>query len=262
MGIFESHAHYDDEAFNDDRRELLNKLPENGIEYVVNVGASMETTRSSIALAAQYDYIYAAVGVHPSETAPLNEEFIQYMKDEALHNKKVVAVGEIGLDYYWNEPDADIQKKWFIRQLDLALEVDKPIIIHSREAAKDTADILLSDEYKALRGVIHCYSYAKEMAKEYVDMGFYIGVGGVITFKNGRRLKETVEAIPLSRIVLETDCPYLSPEPNRGKRNDSTNLIYVAREIAAIKGISEQKVIEETEKNARRLYRLDEKNRR
>ena len=145
MGIFESHAHYDDEAFNEDRRELLKELPEKGIEYVVNVGASMESTKSSIALAGEYDYIYAAVGVHPNETAPLTEEFIQYMKDAALHNKKVVAVGEIGLDYYWNEPEADIQKKWFVRQLDLALEVDKPVIIHSREAAKDTADILLGN---------------------------------------------------------------------------------------------------------------------
>lgn len=141
-------------------------------------------------------------------------------------------------------------------------KLNLPIIYHSREAAKDTMDMILETHAADCGGVIHCYSYAKEMAKEYVDMGFYIGVGGVITFKNGRRLKETVEAIPLSRIVLETDCPYLSPEPNRGKRNDSTNLIYVAREIAAIKGISEQKVIEETEKNARKLYRLDEKNRR
>ncbi len=138
-------------------------------------------------------------------------------------------------------------------------KVNLPIVYHSREAAKDTMDMILETHAAECGGVIHCYSYAKEMAKEYVDMGFYIGVGGVITFKNGRRLKETVEAIPLSRIVLETDCPYLSPEPNRGKRNDSTNLIYVAREIAAIKGISEQKVIEETEKNARKLYRLDEK---
>lgn len=184
------------------------------------------------------------------------------MAGTGFHDEKVVAIGEIGLDYHWKEPEPEIQKKWFRRQIKLAKKVNLPIIYHSREAAKDTMDMILETHAADCGGVIHCYSYAKEMAKEYVDMGFYIGVGGVITFKNGRRLKETVEAIPLSRIVLETDCPYLSPEPNRGKRNDSTNLIYVAREIAAIKGISEQKVIEETEKNARKLYRLDETNRR
>ena len=256
MGIFESHAHYDDEAFNDDRGELLNKLPQNGIDYVVNVGASMETTKSSIALAAQYDYIYAAVGVHPSETAPLNEEFIQYMKDEALHNKKVVAVGEIGLDYYWDEPDADIQKKWFVRQLDLALEVDKPVIIHSREAAKDTADILLSEKYKPLRGVIHCYSYSPEMAKQYLDAGYYLGVGGVVTYKNAKKLVDTVSMMPLERILLETDSPYLTPVPNRGKRNYSGNLPYVVEKLAEIKGVSKEEIIRETAKNAREMYRM------
>ena len=228
MGIFESHAHYDDEAFNDDRRELLKKLPESGIEYVINVGASMESTRSSVALASEYDYIYAAVGVHPSETAPLNEEFIQYMKDEALHNMKVVAVGEIGLDYYWNEPDTEIQKKWFIRQLELALDVDKPIIIHSREAAKDTADILLSDDY--------------------------LGVGGVVTYKNARKLVDTVSMMPLSRILLETDSPYLTPVPNRGQRNSSLNLPYVVDKIAELKNVSAREVTDITNENARRLF--------
>lgn len=254
MGIFESHAHYDDEAFNDDRRELLKKLPESGIECVINVGASMDTTRSSVALAAEYDYIYAAVGVHPSETAPLNEEFIQYMKDEALHNSKVVAVGEIGLDYYWNEPDIDTQKKWFIRQLDLALEVDKPIIIHSRDAAKDTADILLSDDYKKLRGVIHCYSYSPEMAERYLNAGYYLGVGGVVTYKNAKKLVDTVSMMPLSRILLETDSPYLTPVPNRGQRNSSLNLPYVVDKIAELKNVSAQEVIDTTNENARRLF--------
>lgn len=258
MGIFESHAHYDDEAFNDDRRELLKKLPESGIEYVINVGASMESTRSSVALASEYDYIYAAVGVHPSETAPLNEEFIQYMKDEALHNMKVVAVGEIGLDYYWNEPDTEIQKKWFIRQLDLALEVDKPIIIHSREAAKDTADILLSDDYKNLRGVIHCYSYSPEMAERYLNAGYYLGVGGVVTYKNARKLVDTVSMMPLSRILLETDSPYLTPVPNRGQRNSSLNLPYVVDKIAELKNVSAREVTDITNENARRLFGIQQ----
>lgn len=254
MGIFESHAHYDDEAFNEDRRELLKELPEKGIEYVVNVGASMESTKSSIALADEYDYIYAAVGVHPNETAPLTEEFIQYMKDAALHNKKVVAVGEIGLDYYWNEPEADIQKKWFVRQLDLALEVDKPVIIHSREAAKDTADILFSDQYRGLRGVIHCYSYSPEMAEQYLDAGYYLGVGGVVTYKNAKKLVETVQLAPLSRLLLETDSPYLTPVPNRGRRNSSLNLPYVVEKIAQLKNVSGEEVIAVTNENARRLF--------
>lgn len=254
MGIFESHAHYDDEAFNEDRRELLKELPEKGIEYVVNVGASMESTKSSIALADEYDYIYAAVGVHPNETAPLTEEFIQYMKDAALHNKKVVAVGEIGLDYYWNEPEADIQKKWFVRQLDLALEVNKPVIIHSREAAKDTADILFSDQYRGLRGVIHCYSYSPEMAEQYLDAGYYLGVGGVVTYKNAKKLVETVQLAPLSRLLLETDSPYLTPVPNRGRRNSSLNLPYVVEKIAQLKNVSGEEVIAVTNENARRLF--------
>lgn len=259
--IFDTHSHYDDRAFDEDRERLLLSLEKNGIGNIVCVGADMKSSKAAMELAHRYDFAYAAVGVHPSDTAPLTESDMERL-EHASHDEKVVAIGEIGLDYHWEEPEPDIQRKWFRRQIELAKNVNLPIIYHSREAAKDTMDIILETHAADCGGVIHCYSYAKEMAKEYVDMGFYIGVGGVITFKNGRRLKETVEAIPLSHIVLETDCPYLSPEPNRGRRNDSTNLIYVAREIAAIKGISEQEVIEETEKNARKLYRLDEKNRR
>lgn len=259
--IFDTHSHYDDRAFDEDRERLLGSLEENGIGNIVCVGADMKSSKAAMELAHSYKFAYAAVGVHPSDTAPLTETDMGWL-EQASHDEKVVAIGEIGLDYHWKEPEPEIQKKWFHRQIKLAKKVNLPIIYHSREAAKDTMDMILETHAADCGGVIHCYSYAKEMAKEYVDMGFYIGVGGVITFKNGRRLKETVEAIPLSRIVLETDCPYLSPEPNRGKRNDSKNLIYVVREIAGIKGISEQEVIEETEKNARSLYRLDGKNRR
>ena len=163
-------------------------------------------------------------------------------------------MGEIGLDYYWNEPEADIQKKWFVRQLDLALEVDKPVIIHSREAAKDTADILLGNEYKALRGVIHCYSYSPEMAKQYLDAGYYLGVGGVVTYKNAKKLVETVQLAPLSRLLLETDSPYLTPVPNRGRRNSSLNLPYVVEKIAQLKNVSGEEVIAVTNENARRLF--------
>lgn len=198
--------------------------------------------------------MYAAVGVHPDEVGALNEETFARMK-ELFAKPKVVAVGEIGLDYYWDNEAHDLQKKWFIRQLELARELDLPVLIHSREAAADTMEIM--KQYgQGLNGVIHCYSYSKEMAREYVDMGYYIGVGGVVTFKNARKLKETVEEIPLSSILLETDCPYLAPEPNRGKRNSSLNLIYVAEKIAEIKGVTCEEVIAQTEANARKMYRL------
>ena len=191
--IFETHAHYDDEVFNEDREQLLAGLPEKGIGRVINVGASIETTRTTLALAEAYDYIYAAVGVHPSDIDGLNEETYSWLKAQTAH-PKTVAVGEIGLDYYWDNEPREVQKKWFIRQLELARELDLPVLIHSREAAADTMEIM-KEHAKGLSGVIHCYSYSKEMAQEYIKMGFYIGVGGVVTFKNAKKLKEVVENI-------------------------------------------------------------------
>ena len=252
--IFETHAHYDDEVFNEDRGQLLAGLPEKGIGRVINVGASIETTRTTLALAEAYDYIYAAVGVHPSDIDGLNEETYSWLKEQTAH-PKTVAVGEIGLDYYWDNEPREVQKKWFIRQLELARELDLPILIHSREAAADTMEIM-KEHAKGLSGVIHCYSYSKEMAQEYIKMGFYIGVGGVVTFKNAKKLKEVVENIPLTSIVLETDCPYMAPEPNRGKRNNSAYIRYVAEKIAELKGITYEEVVEQTDKNARDMYRL------
>ena len=252
--IFETHAHYDDEAFDEDREELLRSLPNNGIEYVVNVGASMDSTRNSVEMASKYDFVYAAIGVHPSETGKLSEKDMEWLKNEALGNKKVVAIGEIGLDYFYDEPARDIQKIWFERQLELAREVKLPIIIHSRDAAKDTLDIMKAHKAEELGGVVHCYSYSKETAKEYLDMGFYFGIGGVVTFKNGKRLKEAVEFIPLDRILLETDCPYLSPEPNRGKRNSSLNIPYIASAIAQLKGVEYDEVVRITCQNAKNMY--------
>lgn len=253
--IFETHAHYDDEAFDEDRDTLLSSMKENGIEYIVNVGASLKSTAASIALAQKYLYIYAAAGVHPNETGELNEESFAWLKNQCLL-EKVVAVGEIGLDYYWDEPAREVQKIWFERQLDLAREVKKPVIIHSRDAAKDTFDIMKAKKADEIGGVIHCYSYSAEMALDYVEMGFYIGIGGVVTFKNGKKMKEVVEAVPIERILLETDSPYLSPEPNRGKRNSSLNLPYVAQKIAEIKGLSYDEVVELTKQNAKRMYHI------
>ena len=254
--IFETHAHYDDEQFDLDREELLSSMPEQGVGTIVNVSATYESCERVVELVKRYSFMYAAVGIHPDEVGSLNEERFQQMK-ELCKQEKVVAVGEIGLDYYWDNESHDVQKEWFVRQLDLARELNLPVLIHSREAAADTRESM-KEHGQGLRGVIHCYSYSKEQAKEYVKMGYYIGVGGVVTFKNARKLKETVEEIPLTSIVLETDCPYLAPVPFRGKRNNSSYIKYVAEEIAEIKGISYEAVVEQTEKNARDLYNLTE----
>ena len=203
--IFETHAHYDDESFDEDREQLLCSLPEQGIGRVINVGASIETTKTTLALAAKYDFIYAAVGVHPSDIDGLNEETYAWLKQQAAL-PKTVAIGEIGLDYYWDkEPEVQkAQRYWFKRQLELARETKLPVIIHSRDAAADTMEVMRDAHAEEIPGVIHCYSYSKEMAQEFIRMGYYIGVGGVVTFKNAKKLKETVESIPLERILLET----------------------------------------------------------
>ncbi|MEG0564673.1 MAG: TatD family hydrolase [Hungatella sp.] len=253
--IFDTHVHYDDEAFQEDRDQLLGSLAEHGIEAVVNIGASIETTKNTLKLMEQYPFVYGAVGVHPSETAQLDETQMDWLK-EASQNPKVVAIGEIGLDYYWDEPDREIQKSWFVRQLSLAREVKLPVVIHSRDAAKDTLDIMKEQNAGEIGGVIHCFSYGIEMAKEYLNMGFYLGIGGVLTFHNAKKLKEVVAYMPMDRLVLETDCPYLSPVPNRGKRNSSLNLPYVVEAICAIKGLSAEEVMEQTNQNAKRMYHL------
>ena len=253
--IFDTHAHYDDEAFDEDREELLAELPGQGIARVVNVGASLASCQKTMELMDRYDYIYGAIGVHPSETGELNEENFKQIQEWCSH-EKCLAVGEIGLDYYWDEPEREIQKKWFVRQLDLAREVKLPVVIHSREAAKDTADIMTAEHAEEIGGVVHCYSYTKETAKIFLNMGFYFGIGGVLTFKNAKKLKEAVEYIPMDRIVLETDCPYLAPEPNRGKRNSSLNIPYVVTAMSQLKGISEEEVRKAAWENAVKLYRM------
>lgn len=253
--IFDSHAHYDDEQFDIDRNILLSSLEEQGVGYVVNVGASMESSRSSVKLSEQYPFIYASVGVHPSETEELTSNSIQQLKTMALKDK-TVAIGEIGLDYYYPKPDPKKQKYWFEAQLDLAAELQMPIIIHSRDAAKDTMDILKKYTDKLCGGVIHCYSYSREIALEYVNMGYHIGIGGVLTFKNAKKLIETVTDVPLNRIVLETDCPYLSPDPFRGKRNDSTKIQYVVKKMAELLGKTEQEIIKITCENTLKMYHL------
>lgn len=252
--IFDTHAHYDDKRFDEDRDELLSSMLEHGVGTIVNVGASLGSCKKAMELAGRYPFVYAAVGVHPDEVGALNEETFAEL-EKWCHEDRVVAVGEIGLDYYWDEEPREVQKEWFVKQLELAKRVNLPVNIHSRDAAEDTFRIM--KEYAArLKGIIHCYSGSKEMALDYVNLGFYIGVGGVVTFKNGKKLKQVVEAIPLESIVLETDCPYLAPEPNRGKRNNSSYIRYVAEEIAMIKGVTCEEVLDVTEKNAKVVYGL------
>lgn len=254
--IFDTHAHYDDEAFNEDREDVIKSLAAAGVETVVNIGASMASSETTLELTRNYPFIYGTAGVHPSETAELDEEKFQRLR-EIVREPKIVAVGEIGLDYYWEKPAHDIQKNWFERQLELAREVNLPVVIHSREAARDTLEIMKAAKAGELGGVIHCFSYGKEMAREYLDMGFFLGIGGVLTFKNAKKLREVVEYAPMEQLVLETDSPYMAPEPNRGKRNTSANLPYVVNMMAEIKGLSPEEVMTATEKNAGRLYRME-----
>ena len=259
--IFDSHAHYDDKAFDGDREAVLTSLQEKNVGIVVNVGASLESIKRTVELTEKYSFIYGAAGVHPDEVGELNEENFEWLKAQCIQ-EKIVAVGEIGLDYYWDKENHAVQKKWFIRQLRLARELKLPVIVHSREAAADTMEILKQEYNPRVPVVVHCYSYSLEMAREYLKMGYYLGIGGVVTFKNAKKLKEVVQEAPLERLLLETDCPYLSPVPNRGKRNDSRNLVYVADAVAELKGISAEDVIHITEENACNFYGLKQKKER
>ncbi len=248
---FESHAHYDDVKFDNDRRELLERLTGDGIGYCINVGADMQSSQNSIAISEQYSYIFATVGVHPHEVHSCNAQTIQDLEAMASH-KRVVAIGEIGLDLYYDLSPRNVQRHWFSEQLALASRLKLPVVIHSRDAAEETFNIIKASNIR--QGVIHCYSGSAQMAEAYVALGFMIGVGGAVTFKNNRKLVETVERIPLENILIETDSPYLSPVPKRGERNDSTNLIYITEKIASIKDLSTNEVENVTYNNALRLF--------
>ena len=253
--IFDSHSHYDDEKFNSDREELLSSLKDKNVYKIVDVSASLESVSRIIELTKKYDFIYGAVGIHPDEVGSLDDDKMKYLEDCAALDK-IVAIGEIGLDYYWDEAPRDIQKKWFQAQIDLAKKLNKPIIIHSRDACNDTMEILRKSENADIKAVMHCFSYSKETAYELIDMNFMFGIGGVVTFKNAKKLKEAVECIPMERILLETDCPYLAPEPYRGTRNDSSLIKYVIDKIAEIKNISSADVEETAWNNTMRFYGL------
>ena len=264
--IFETHAHYDDGWYDEDREELLNRLLNTDISFITNIGADINTSKNSVKLADKFERVFAAIGVHPDEIDCLDEftegEGMEILRNLAKH-PKVVAIGEIGLDYFEREAGEKgeavraRQKYWFLEQLRLAKELNKPYVIHSRDAAEDTYNVLKDFGYN--KGVIHCYSYSPEMAERFVKLGFYIGIGGVVTFKNAKKTKETVKKIGLEHIVLETDSPYLSPVPFRGSRNNSGNISYVVKEIAGLLGVEGEEVIEKTFKNAVKLYELEDK---
>lgn len=250
---FDSHAHYDDERFDEDRESLLEGLKEKNVDFVVNAAADMKSCYTGLALAEKYPFVYCSIGVHPHDVKNLKEEDLVEMKRLAAHDK-VVAIGEIGLDYYYDNSPREDQRAWFMKQLLLAKELDLPVIIHSRDASQETFDMIMKSGVK--EGVIHCFSGSYELAKEYVKRGFYIGVGGSLTFKNAKKTVEVVEGIDLKHILIETDCPYLTPVPHRGSRNDSSYLQYVVEKIAQIKGISEEEVAKVSLENAKLLFRI------
>ena len=252
--IFDTHAHLDDRAFDEDRAQLLDRLPKEGIALVMNPGCSLASSQEAVRLANQYDYLFAAVGSHPDAADEVNEETLRQYRRLCTDNPKVKALGEIGLDYHYEDIPRDIQKLAFRAQMDLARELDLPVIVHEREAHEDGMKI--AAEFPTVTGVFHCYSGSLEMARWLIERGWYIGFGGVLTFKNARKALEVAANIPLERIVLETDCPYMAPEPYRGKRNDPGKLYRVAEKLAELRGLTVEEVQAVTLENGKRLYRI------
>lgn len=260
--IFDTHAHYDDDAFSEDREKMISSLPGAGISHIIDVGASKRSMPIVKEIADTHDFVYGALGMHPDEVGDFDDELLDFMK-RGLEDPKIVAVGEIGLDYHWDVHPHDVQAHWFMEQIKIAWDHEMPILIHSRSAAADTMDIIekmygkgAPGEHIKRKGIMHCYSYSLEQAKIYTEMGFYLGIGGTVTFKNAKKLKRVVTEIPLQHLVLETDCPYMAPEPHRGTRNSSLNLPYVVAEIARLKGINPEEVEDVTCANAMDLFQI------
>jgi len=255
--LFDSHAHYDDERFDEDRDILLQEMPEKGISCILNAASNLSSSRACIELAKKYSFIYAAVGVHPHDLEEMTEDSVNEIKKLAEEDK-VVAIGEIGLDYYYENSPRDLQKYWFRRQLQLAKQIDLPVIIHDRDAHADCMQIVKEEDISKNGGVFHCYSGSWEMARQLLEMGLYISIAGPVTYNKNVKTVEVVKNIPLDKLLIETDSPYLTPVPHRGKRNDSTYVRYVAEKIAEIKGISLEQVASQTMDNAKRLFRIAE----
>lgn len=256
--LFDTHAHYDDDRFDADRDEVLAAMQENGVGFIVDVGCSFDSIPKAFELTRKYDFIYFSVGFHPNDALAAEEngeaESLDLIRSY-LADPKCVAIGEIGLDYHWDDVPKEMQKKWFELQLDLAKETGYPVIIHDREAHGDTMDILR--RHKGVTGILHSFSGSPEMADELIKLGWYISFSGVLTFKNAARLPEVAARVPLDRMLVETDCPYLAPHPKRGERNNSMLMAYTANKLAEIKGISYDEVCRITCENAKRIYRLD-----
>ncbi len=250
--LYDTHAHLDDSMFDDDRREVIKKIHQSGVGRVNNIGADMQSSRASIALSEEYDFIYATVGVHPGETHDMTEADIDELREMA-HHPKVVAIGEIGLDYHYDDADPAVQKKWFRTQLDLAKELDMPVVIHDRDSKGECIEILREKDIH--KGVVHCFSGSAETATELLKMGFHISFTGVLTFKNAKRAIEALKVIPMDRLFIETDCPYMAPEPHRGKRNDSSLVIHIAEKVAEIKNLPLEEVIRITTENAINFFK-------
>jgi len=254
--LFDTHAHYDDEKFDIDRSQILEKVYSEGVSYIINASSDEKSISMSLELAERYPFVYAAVGIHPQSAGDVDDGYLKKLYEHAKH-EKVVAIGEIGLDYYYDFPPRDIQKKRFIEQINAAKEISLPVVIHTRDSFEDVLKIIKSENVKEVGGVFHCFSGSIEVAREVLNNNFYISVGGIVTFKNAKKVPEVVKYVPTDRLLIETDCPYLTPEPFRGKRNDSGYLKYVVEKVAEIKGITFDEVAEITAKNALRLFRIE-----
>lgn len=255
--LFDSHSHMYSVKFDEDREDVFNRIKEAGVDYVLNAGADLETSMKAIEFAKKYEMFYASVGCHPHDVKDLDEETLQLFKG-LVKKPKVCAIGEIGLDYYYDHSPRDLQQHWFKRQIQLAHEVKMPIIIHDRDANEDTMKILKEENAFDLGVVMHCYSGSAELAKQYVKLGAMISIAGPVTFKNARKLIEVVETVPLEHLLVETDAPYLTPEPFRGKRNDSSYVKYTAEKVAEIKGLTFEEIAKATTENAKRFFRIEE----
>lgn len=253
--FIDSHAHLDDERFDEDRDEVIAFLYENDVQIVLNPGSDLNSSKKALALAEKYPFIYAAVGFHPHDSKYMKEEYLDIFKEMA-GKKKVIAIGEIGLDYYYDNSDRDVQRKWFREQIRLARELDLPYIVHNRDSHEDVLRIMKEEHYEGARGILHCYSGSAELSREFIKLGFYISLGGPVTFKNARVPKLVAKEVPFDKLLIETDSPYLTPEPYRGKRNEPKYVKYVAEEIAKIRNVSLDEVAEKTGENFNRLFNL------
>ena len=251
--FIDSHAHLDDRRFDQDREKLINSLYDNDVEIVLNPGADLQTSQKALSIAEKYSFIYAAVGCHPHDTKFMDDDTMSIFQEMAK-NDKVIAIGEIGLDYYYDNSDRDIQRKWFREQIRLAKELDLPYIVHDRDAHEDILKIMKEEHYDGARGILHCYSGSVELSKEFIKLGFYISLAGPVTFEKARVPKLVAKETPFDRLLIETDSPYLTPHPYRGKRNEPKYVRYVAEEIANIRNVSVDEVAQKTKENFKRLF--------